>query len=433
MRFQSLPFEVDYFGDRPGRTFPAAIFFLTHAHADHLHGLGPSFTGRIISTEITSLVARQRTNASSAVFTPLPLNERTKLNLPCTKQGDVFVTLLPTFHCYGACMFLFEGPFGTVLHTGDFRATDDVLATVRPLAGRVDMLFLDCTYCHPDFEFPSLREATRSMLAFIEKARKADQDVDIFIGTDTFGKEELFIAISKQIGERIFLEPERYDLLLLIDRVNTRKHFARHDYRRNEKQKQPNSAQNHNPDDSPINDASRGTNCIKDPLTSPPTRGAIYAVQRWKLSSKRLHAWSSRTGRATASVVCSACEGRSDERSLPGDVCRVLYSSHSNFSELRMFVKTVAPRRVSCTPETGGYDAQDGRTRDPMHWFPPRKVSTQVGTARKRKRPAAPKAIRCLASAVFAKASRVRQATGARFVGGERDEKRVRVPRGELG
>lgn len=420
MRFHSLPFEVDYFGDRPGRTFPATRFFLTHAHADHLHGLGPSFTGQVICTERTALVAQHRTNVLPTVFTPLPLNTRTKLRVPWDKPGEVYVTLLPTFHCYGACMFLFEGPFGTVLHTGDFRATDEVLATVRPLAGRVDMLFLDSTYCHPDFDFPSLEEATRGMLAFLAKVRKADRDVDVFIGTDTFGKEELFISISRHTGERIFLEPERYDLLALIDPLNAQKHFSRHEYPTAGMQDKSGSGQNSSPTSAPPTDVSQRANRIIAPPSHPaPRRGRIHAVQRWKLSSKRMRTWSALTGRGTASVVCSACSGRSDDRGLPANVARVAYSSHSNFRELQAFVDTVKPERVARTPETSGYDAQDGRVRDPGHWFP------RLAGADKKRRMPAPKPVRCLAGAVFARASRVRQATGASFVKQQR-RKRAR-------
>jgi DNA cross-link repair 1B protein len=67
-------------------------------------------------------------------------------------------------------MFLFEGYFGRILYTGDFRFnlarfyltnmslfryTPSMLENRAIFGNQIDILYLDNTYFHPDFVFPS--------------------------------------------------------------------------------------------------------------------------------------------------------------------------------------------------------------------------------------------------------------------------------------
>ncbi|KAH3819468.1 hypothetical protein DPMN_121205 [Dreissena polymorpha] len=56
------------------------------------------------------------------------------------------VTALDANHCPGAVMFLMEGYFGTILHTGDFRFKPEML-TETTLANRSGMI--TCFICVP--------------------------------------------------------------------------------------------------------------------------------------------------------------------------------------------------------------------------------------------------------------------------------------------
>jgi len=65
------------------------------------------------------------------------------------------LTFIDATHCPGSVMVILQGYFGTILHTGDFRFHDSVLenSLIRNLT--FDMVYLDNTYCHPKFDFPS--------------------------------------------------------------------------------------------------------------------------------------------------------------------------------------------------------------------------------------------------------------------------------------
>ncbi|CAL6401664.1 unnamed protein product [Bathycoccus prasinos] len=89
------------------------FYFLTHMHQDHLRGLREDTfendnNGRIYCTEITKILLVKRFPRLESKVKVL------EFNVYCLDAG----------HCPGSAMFVFEGTFGKVLHTGDFRRED---------------------------------------------------------------------------------------------------------------------------------------------------------------------------------------------------------------------------------------------------------------------------------------------------------------------
>lgn len=72
----------------------------------------------------------------------------------------------------GAVMFLFEGEFGSILHTGDCRLTPDCVQNLphkyiakkgRENICRLDFVFLDCTFSKCFLKLPSKESAIQQV------------------------------------------------------------------------------------------------------------------------------------------------------------------------------------------------------------------------------------------------------------------------------
>ena len=61
-------------------------------------------------------------------------------------NSKIYTISLSLINLFLAVMFLFEGDFGRVLHTGDFRYDADELRDVLALSGTLDCLIVDNTY-----------------------------------------------------------------------------------------------------------------------------------------------------------------------------------------------------------------------------------------------------------------------------------------------
>uniref|UniRef100_A0A2K6SZ02 DNA repair metallo-beta-lactamase domain-containing protein n=1 Tax=Saimiri boliviensis boliviensis TaxID=39432 RepID=A0A2K6SZ02_SAIBB len=151
--------HVHFYKKIPGTGFTVDAFqygvvegctacFLTHFHSDHYAGLSKHFTFPVYCSEITGNLLKNELHVQEQYIHPLPLDT------DCV----VKVVLLDANHCPGAAMTLFCLPNGAViLHTGDFRA-DPRMERSLLVNRKVHVLYLDTTYCSPEYTFPSQQE-----------------------------------------------------------------------------------------------------------------------------------------------------------------------------------------------------------------------------------------------------------------------------------
>ncbi|EHB09740.1 DNA cross-link repair 1A protein [Heterocephalus glaber] len=207
-------FTVDAF--QYGEVEGCTAYFLTHFHSDHYAGLSKNSTFPVYCSEITGNLLKSKLHVQEQYIHPLPMDTK------CIVNG-VKVILLDANHCPGAAMVLFYLPNGTVvLHTGDFRADPSMERSL--LAGqKVHTLYLDTTYCSPEYTFPSQQEVIQFAINTAFEAVTLNPRALIICGTYCIGKEKVFLAIADVLGSKVGMSKEKYETLrcLNISEINS--------------------------------------------------------------------------------------------------------------------------------------------------------------------------------------------------------------------
>ncbi|MBV97466.1 DNA cross-link repair 1A protein, partial [Eschrichtius robustus] len=115
--------------------------------------------------------------------------------------------------CPGAVMILFYLPNGyVILHTGDFRADPTMERSL--LAGqKVHTLYLDTTYCSPEYSFPSQQEVIQFAVNTAFETVTLNPRALVVCGTYSIGKEKVFLAIADVLGSKVGMSKEKYNTL----------------------------------------------------------------------------------------------------------------------------------------------------------------------------------------------------------------------------
>ncbi|XP_052426804.1 DNA cross-link repair 1A protein isoform X1 [Carassius gibelio] len=202
-------FAVDAF--QYGVVEGVTAYFLTHFHSDHYGGLKKDSVLPIYCNKITGNLVKSKLKVGEQYVHVLPMNTE------CVVQG-VKVTLLDANHCPGAAMLLFVLPDGqTVLHTGDFRA-DPSMERYPELQGlRIQTLYLDTTYCSPEYTFPTQQEVITFAVNTAFEQVTLNPRTLVVCGTYAVGKEKVFLAVSEVLGSKVCLSKDKYNAMCCLD------------------------------------------------------------------------------------------------------------------------------------------------------------------------------------------------------------------------
>ena len=286
------------------------LYFLSHLHADHTVGLNSSWSrGPIYTSPLNAQLASKvipNLGTTQKLLVPLELNKAHLIPLGDSENDPkIRVTLIDANHVPGAVIFVFNGYFGNIVYTGDFRYTPSMLEdpSLKQLIARedVDKVFLDNTYFFSQCTFGCRSEIIEKVISFI----KQHESHYFYIGANRLGKEDAFVKIALDLNERICVDSDRLAIFQELE--------------------------------------------LPDVFTLDPEEARIFIVNRNMITKKFL--LSENQKRPTIGLWLTALFYNWEDNS-PYENCEVWdlnifeYSDHSSYQEIIDFVKVLKPKKV---------------------------------------------------------------------------------------
>ncbi|XP_053103451.1 5' exonuclease Apollo [Hemicordylus capensis] len=282
------PIAVDFWSIR--KAGEARLFFLTHLHSDHTVGLSSTWRQPIYCSPVTGQLLHLRLKVAKQWICPLEVGESHVVALDEIGKETMTVTLIDANHCPGSVMFLFEGYFGVILYTGDFRYTPSLQQEPALKNSKLmNILYLDNTNCNPYTVLPSRQEATEQ----IKEVIRAHPDHLVKIGTYSLGKESLLVELAREFKTWIVVNPEKLELVRLLG--------------------------------------------LEDVFTSEEEAGWIHVVDFSEIRQATMTSWNQK--HPTIAILPTSRQVKINHC----DVHLVPYSDHSSFQELLEFVAWLKP------------------------------------------------------------------------------------------
>jgi Cft2 family RNA processing exonuclease len=151
-----------YFDPSKKNTVKAPLF-ISHAHSDHLGGLGS--TGTCHATKGTLDILSQKRDKRVKNFKQIKYGNSVKIN-------DIEVIAHNAGHMLGSAQFEIKGLESNITYTGDINYRD-MLTTKAAVPLSSEVLIIESTYGNPDYVFPNLMETCMKITDWtIEEVRK---------------------------------------------------------------------------------------------------------------------------------------------------------------------------------------------------------------------------------------------------------------------
>lgn len=136
------------------------------------------------------------------------------------------VTMIDANHCPGAVQLLFKIPGGDgkcerYVQTGDFRFSNAM--KLEPLLAAfvgADAVFLDTTYCHPKFQFPTQEESVDYIVDVVGKiggeSDRSTRNVLFLVATYVVGKEKILLELARRYKRKVHVDARKMEVLRVL-------------------------------------------------------------------------------------------------------------------------------------------------------------------------------------------------------------------------
>lgn len=334
-------FAVDAF--RYGEISGVEHYFLTHFHSDHYIGLKKKFCHTIYLSEITAKLVRQFIGVAeeylNIVYVDVPFYVE-----------NVCIIPLDANHCPGGLLFLFKFPDGrSVLHTGDFRANDEMVEKLHHFeCPNLDLIYLDTTYLHSKRRMPSQQESIDFVLQNVQKYLEdfIGEKFIILVGAYLIGKEKVWMSIAEKFNFKVYLEKERFKAFKEICTASVT-HFK----------------------------------FYKKYITLNEGEAEIRVVNMLQITYTSLRDFLSENQDSFNTLLGIAASGWENNKYTSGRISQIhcQYSEHSSYDELEKFIVSTNPKNVISTVPIRPINS-DITAEVPKEWL------TEDGRNRKKKK-----------------------------------------------
>ncbi|XP_073540767.1 DNA cross-link repair 1A protein [Phyllobates terribilis] len=325
-------FAVDAF--QYGEIDGCSAYFLTHFHSDHYGGLTKKFRFPIYCSKITGNLVQTKLRVEEEFINCLPMYTE------CLVNG-IRVQLLDANHCPGAVLLLFILPNGTtILHTGDFRAETSMERYPALLGRKIHTLYLDTTYCSPEYTFPPQQETVQFAVNAAFETVTLHPRTLVVCGTYSIGKEKVFLAIADVLGCKVCMSQDKYKTMQCLESAEIRA-LVTTDW--------------------------HSTALHVLPMMQVNFKGLATHLNKFSGKYDRVMAfkptgWTYSAGCGSVADIRPEIRGKITMYGIP-------YSEHSSFSEMKRFVQFIKPQKIIPTVNVGNWKSRTAMERYFAEWL----------------------------------------------------------------
>ena len=203
-------------------------------------GLSKNFDQKIFCSQITANLVLKKIKVDQKYINPLEMNkfirvydQNDSIHVALIDANQLIKKLLFYFclyfvllwkficvsSCPGSVMFLFRistiqsGKYKYILHTGDFRASEELIQNSMLQNIKIHTVHLDTTYCDSFYKFLPQSQVIAIGADLVLKELKKQPKALICCGSYLIGKERVFMAIAEKLGVKVCVTRDKFNIL----------------------------------------------------------------------------------------------------------------------------------------------------------------------------------------------------------------------------